>query len=59
LRGIRQHHYQLLAKGKHPIEIAVIQDTAGNGLKMQWEGPGIKRRDIPATALSHLPEPEK
>ena len=62
MRGVARdlaNYYQLLARGKHPIEITVIQDTAGNGLKLQWEGPGINRRDMPATALSHLPEPEE
>ena len=48
-----QSNELLLAKGKHPVSVIVMPGSSGNGLTLQWEGPGIKRCDIPAAALSH------
>jgi outer membrane protein assembly factor BamB len=48
-----------LEQGKHPIELVVLAGDKGRSLALQWEGPGIKRSDIPATALWRLPESGK
>lgn len=42
-----------LEKGKHPITAIVLQGSSGKDFNLQWEGPGIDRSDIPASALSH------
>ena len=43
-----------LAKGKHPIDVVVMPGAInGAELRLQWEGPGITKSDIPAMALSH------
>ena len=41
----------------HPIAILAMPGVTGNALTLQWDGPGIPRGDIPATALSHLITP--
>ena len=48
-----------LEQGKHPIDLVVLADGKGRSLVLQWEGPGLKRGDIPTAALSHAPEQEK
>jgi len=59
--GITSHGGQsdpvLLEKGRHPISAIAMRGSKGMNFKVQWEGPGITRGDIPAAALSHLPEP--
>ena len=49
----------LLEKGKHPISAVVLQGSKGMNFKMQWEGPGLPRADIPAAALSFQPVQDK
>jgi len=46
----------LLEKGRHPISIAVPLNPQAKTFALQWESPGIKRSDVPAEALSYLPE---
>ena len=45
----------LLEQGKHPITAIVLQGRQGMNFNVQWEGPDLKRGDIPATALWHVP----
>jgi hypothetical protein len=45
-----------LAKGKHPLQVTIMPGSGDQRLTIQWEWPEIKRSDIPAAALSHLPE---
>ena len=48
-----------LTKGLHPIRIGYVGKGAGSSLRMQWEGPGISRQDIPAGAFSYNPAGDK
>lgn len=48
-----------LTKGLHPIRIGYVGKGAGSSLRMQWEGPGISRGDIPSGAFSHDPAGDK
>lgn len=42
-----------LAAGVHPIRIGYVGHAAASTLTMQWEGPGISKQDIPASAFSY------
>lgn len=42
-----------LEAGKHPIRVTFFQGPGESELKVFYEGPGIKRQEIPAAALSH------
>jgi hypothetical protein len=42
-----------LAAGKHPIAVKYFQAGASSILKLLWEGPGIEKQEIPASALFH------
>lgn len=42
-----------LQAGKHPIVVTYFQGPGDAELKAFYEGPGIARREIPATALFH------
>lgn len=40
-----------LKAGKHPITVAFFEGGGAESLKVSWEGPGIPKAPIPATAL--------
>ena len=40
-----------LSAGLHPITATYFDNGGGDGLKMSWNGPGLKRKEIPATVL--------
>jgi len=40
-----------LKAGKHPITVAYFQGPGEAELKVFWEGPGVPRQEIPASAL--------
>jgi hypothetical protein len=40
-----------LRAGKHPIRVTFFQGSGEVELKVYYEGPGITRREIPASAL--------
>ncbi|MEN7547786.1 PQQ-binding-like beta-propeller repeat protein [Rapidithrix thailandica] len=42
-----------LAKGLHPITVTHYQGTGGQLLNLSYEGPGLEKQVVPATALSH------
>lgn len=42
-----------LEAGIHPIRIGYAGQTASSSISMQWEGPGIGRQAIPASAFSY------
>ncbi|MGB2754871.1 MAG: trypsin-like peptidase domain-containing protein [Phycisphaerae bacterium] len=42
----------VLAKGKHPITVAYFETIGGEVLEVSWEGPGLRKSPIPATAPS-------
>ncbi len=43
-----------LGKGSHPISVEYFADQASPAFfKMEWEGPGFKRQEIPRSALVH------
>ena len=42
-----------LAAGVHPIRIGYVGNSSSSSLAMQWEGPGIAKQEIPASAFSY------
>jgi alpha-L-fucosidase len=42
-----------LAAGRHPIRVAYFNGTGDSGLKVSFEGPGLAKQVIPASALAH------
>jgi hypothetical protein len=49
-----------LAAGMHAIEVAMFEKTGGEWLEVFWQGPGLGRALVPASALWHgeaAPEP--
>ncbi len=46
-----------LSKGDHPILLNYFNNGGGADLAVAWEGPGFSRREIPASALSHVGRP--
>lgn len=45
-----------LHRGWHPVEIRYFQSGGGAGLRLEMEGPGMPRREVPAHWLAHLRE---
>jgi len=48
-----------LRAGKHPIRIEFFEAAGDEGLKASYEGPGLRKRPIPAKALLHAKPPDK
>jgi mono/diheme cytochrome c family protein len=46
-----------LKAGEQPIAVTYFQGGAQFGLKVSYEGPDLKKQEIPAAALSHLGQP--
>jgi hexosaminidase len=46
-----------LHRGWHPIEVRYFQSGGGYGLRLELEGPGVSRREVPAHWLAHSPGP--
>jgi len=44
-----------LASGLHPIRIAFFQGAGSAGLDVTIAGPGLSKRSLPETMLSHRP----
>lgn len=42
-----------LAAGKHPIRADFFENYGGAGLIIRWQGPGVAKAVIPASAWSH------
>ena len=42
-----------LKAGNHPVRVKYFQAGGGQLLKLSWEGPGIKKQEIPAGVLFH------
>lgn len=42
-----------LKKGWHPIKVAYFQQGLAKSLIVIWEGPGIKKEEVPASVLFH------
>ncbi len=40
-----------LAKGKHTLKIVYFENNYGEGLKVEFEGPGLERQEIPGSVL--------
>jgi hexosaminidase len=45
-----------LHRGWHPIQVRYFQSGGGAGLRLELEGPGVSRREVPAHWLAHLPD---
>jgi len=41
-----------LNAGSHPLVVTYFDNGGGDGLKIQWQGPGFRKQTIPANALS-------
>ena len=41
-----------LPAGPHRIIVTYFDNGGGDGLRVQWEGPSVKKQSIPATALT-------
>ncbi len=46
-----------LAPGDHPILVTYFNGDADYVLKVSWQGPGFRKREIPANVLSHIGVP--
>jgi len=46
-----------LKAGDHPIAVTYFQGGGESGLKVSYEGPRLKKQEIPPAALSHLGQP--
>ncbi len=53
-RGRTDGHAISLSKGPHPLAIDYLRSYWGDEtLKFEWEGPGIIRQEVPASAFTH------
>ncbi|MAG55983.1 MAG: hypothetical protein CMJ83_06810 [Planctomycetes bacterium] len=43
-----------LTEGRHAIEVTMFEVGGGEGLKVQWQGPEVKKSEIPGAAFSHF-----
>lgn len=43
-----------LKAGDHPMIVTFFEEAGGEALKLSWEGPGIERQEVPATALFNI-----
>ena len=46
-----------LTPGRHPFQVGFFQLGSSFDLKLEYEGPGIKRQTLPAAALTHVVNP--
>lgn len=46
-----------LKAGDHPIQVTWFQAGGEQSLQVSYEGPGLRKREIPAAALWHLGQP--
>jgi len=46
-----------LKAGEHPILVTYFNGGGGAELKVSYEAPGLSKREIPASALSHIGQP--
>ncbi len=45
-----------LQKGIHPIKVDYFQQGLAKNLILEWEGPGVKKQEVPASVLFHKKE---
>jgi hypothetical protein len=48
-----------LTAGAHPIMVAMFEDGGGEGLEVEYAGPGIDRQAIPDDVLTTPPLPSE
>lgn len=54
IHGMTEKRGQIaLQAGRHPITVVFFEGRGGEGLVVRWEGPGLAKQEIPASALSH------
>jgi hexosaminidase len=46
-----------LHRGWHPIQVTYFQGGGGQGMRLEVEGPGFPRREVPAGWFAHLRAP--
>ncbi len=42
-----------LTAGSHDLRLEVYEESGGEGLTLEWAGPGVEREIVPAAVLSH------
>ena len=42
-----------LEKGSHKIKVHFFENEGGEALKVQFDGPGIEKQEIPERVLKH------
>lgn len=42
-----------LEAGVHAVEVTMFEYEGGEALRLEWEGPGVEREEVPPEALSH------
>lgn len=47
------HGLIALAAGLHPVRIAYFNATGGEALTVSWQGPGLPKQAVPASAWAH------
>ena len=55
--AIEKRGFVPLKAGKHPIRVACFEAGGDDALKVLYEGPGIRKQEIPAKALFHKKPP--
>jgi len=48
---VLKYEQAALAKGKHAFKIKYFENNYGEGLKVEFEGPGLDRQEIPGSIL--------
>jgi hypothetical protein len=43
-----------LHRGWHPLELRYFQGWGGRGVRLEVEGPGVSRREVPAGWFAHM-----
>lgn len=55
LHGPERRSFALsLAEGEHPIALEWFVDRQAPYLQLEWEGPGLARQEVPASALRRI-----
>jgi hexosaminidase len=44
-----------LHRGWHPVEVLYFQGGGASGLRLEVEGPGVPRQEVPSGWLAHAP----
>lgn len=45
-----------LKAGRHAFSVAFVDGGSGGNLKLTWEGPGVSKQPVPASAFTYAPQ---